>query len=43
MISHANRVLARITHPKVRYSCADTGDRGTVVMVYKTGTIAYHE
>ncbi len=43
MISHANRVLARIARPKARYSCADTGDRGIAVMVYKMGTIVYYD
>jgi len=43
MISHVKRIWARIARVKERYSCADTGDRGTVVMVYKAGTIIYHD
>ncbi len=43
MISHAKRIWARITHHKVRYSCSDTDDRGIAVMVYKAGTIIYHD
>jgi len=43
MIPHVKRICARIAHLKVRYSCTDTANRGTVVMVYKTGTIVYHD
>jgi hypothetical protein len=42
MISHAKRICARITHLKCVF-CTDTVDRGIVVMVYKTGTMFYHD
>ena len=42
MISHVKRICARITHLKCVF-CTDTVDRSIVVMVYKTGTMFYHD
>jgi hypothetical protein len=42
MIFHVKRICARITHLKCVF-CTDTVDRGIVAMVYKAGTMFYHD